>query len=107
MSETEKDPKKPIENQSRKKIKASTGAWWKSTVVTVDEAKPEATEKKTTKTPASGSRKPRSRKPEPSAQEKSPQAPAAGESTSSQKKKSTPTPRKKKDEGASACSRAQ
>ncbi len=101
MSESEKDPKKPIENQSRKKIKASTGAWWKSTVVTVDEAKPEPTEKKTTKAPASGPRKPRSRKSAPSAPKKSPQAPATGESTSSQKKRSTPSSRKKKDEGAS------
>ncbi len=57
MSESEKDPKKPIKSQSKKKIKASTGAWWKSTVVTVDEPEPEVKEHVTTEAPASDSGK--------------------------------------------------
>ncbi len=71
MSDSEKDPKKSTETQPRKKIKASTGAWWKSTVVTVEETAVDAKEKGTAKVPVD-------RKP-----------------ASPRKKKNPPTPGKK------------
>ena len=52
MSDSEKDPKKSTQTQPRKKIKASTGAWWKSTLVSVEETAGDARENSTAKAPA-------------------------------------------------------
>ena len=41
MAESEKDSNSSPPQESKKKIKASTGAWWKSTVVTVEETESE------------------------------------------------------------------
>ena len=71
MSDSEKDPKKPTETQPKKKIKASTGAWWKSTVETAEETAVGAKENSTAKVPVD-------RKP-----------------ASPRKKKQSPTPGKK------------
>ena len=95
MSESEKDPKKPIKNQSRKKIKASTGAWWKSTVVTVDEPEPEVKENVTTEAPASDSGKADS-----PAQEKSPQPATAKKPAAPRKRRGRPASRKTKEDVA-------
>ena len=62
MSDSEKDPKKSTETKPRKKIKASTGAWWKSTVVTVEETAVKAKESSTAKAPVD--RKPASARKE-------------------------------------------
>ncbi|MEE4166570.1 MAG: hypothetical protein V2I35_11275, partial [Desulfocapsaceae bacterium] len=91
MSDSEKDPSKPKEPQFTKKIKASIGAWWKSTVVTVEKT---ADEKKeggsgqlpTKKKPAPSRKKtpqlvPETKKTEASAEKQAnlPKEPVAGD----------------------------
>jgi len=93
MSESEKDPKKQVKDQSRKKIKASTGAWWKSTVVNVDESESEEKKNGSPKTKV-----PASEKSKTPTQEKSSKTPAGGGSAASRKKRGRPSSRKKGDE---------
>ncbi len=95
MSESEKDPQKPTKNQSRKKIKASTGAWWKSTVVNVDEAEPKDKEKisPAAKTPTSD-------QPSTPAQKKQKETATGKRPAAPRKKRGRPAARKKSDETA-------
>lgn len=95
MSESEKDPKKPIKNQSKKKIKASTGAWWKSTVVTVDEPVPEVKDHVSTDTPASDSGT-----TESPALEKSPQPATVKKPAAPRKRRGRPASRKTNEDAA-------
>ena len=95
MSESEKDAKKPVKNQSRKKIKASTGAWWKSTVVTVEEPEPEVKEKETAEASASASAK-----TESPAKKESPEATAGKRPAAPRKRRSRPASRKTSKDSA-------
>ena len=87
MSESEKDDVTSSKKTSKKKIKASTGAWWKSTVVTVDGKEPEGEKKQAKKASSSGTRKPRPKKSGASTPEAKPKTPSRKRSTSSRKKK--------------------
>jgi len=87
MSESEKDDVTSSKNTSKKQIKASTGAWWKSTVVTVDGKEPEGEKKQAKKSSSSGTRKPRPKKAGASTPEAKAKTPSRKRPTPPRKKK--------------------
>ena len=82
MTESKKDKESPQKGTSKKQIKATTGAWWKSTVEVVEETKPdkEVKEKKVSST----------EKKKKTAQKKTVQKKPARKPASTPRKKKTP-----------------
>ena len=84
MTDSKNDKDSSPKENSKKKIKATTGAWWKSTVEIVEETKP-ATEEQQQQTPPSEEKKhPAPKKParKPAAPRKKKSTPQAAESKS-------------------------